>query len=136
MRRTLSFSFLLFVLLLPVKIFAAAEFADHRLACMPGDTLPKDSVVIAVDSAGSHAIFQGKENQKLIAAVLAFPLPFGILGLHRIYLGTDPWVPVAYIVTLGGFGVLALSDFIAIVLADEAELKDYKNNGKIFMWVK
>ena len=38
-----------------------------------------------------------RENKKVIAAILAFPFPFGMLGLHRIYLGTKPYMPFAYI---------------------------------------
>src|SRR3954470_16340854 len=46
-------------------------------------------------------------SRKLTAAILAFPFPFGIVGIHRIYLGSAPYVPVVYIATLGGvFGLL------------------------------
>ena len=56
-----------------------------------------------------------KDHRKLIAAVLAFPFPFGIVGLHRIFLGTKPYVPVVYIATLGGiFGILL--SFAAVFL--------------------
>ncbi|HQQ93598.1 MAG TPA: NINE protein [Bacteroidia bacterium] len=73
-------------------------------------------------------------NKKLIAAVLAFPFPFGIVGLHRIYLGTAAYVPVVYIGTLGGvFGVLPLIDFIAILI--EKDINHYIWNNKVFMWM-
>lgn len=76
-----------------------------------------------------------KGNKKLIAAVLAFPFPFGIVGLHRIYLGTEPFVPVVYIATAGGvFGLLPLIDFIAILL--EKDIDRYIWNNQVFMWVK
>jgi TM2 domain-containing membrane protein YozV len=95
--------------------------------------------VISVDSLSSgDSTISDREfhREKLIAALLAFPLPFGISGLHRIYLGTAPWVPVAYFGTLGGAGILALGDFIAIVLADKEEFESYRNNPNLFMWVK
>lgn len=76
-----------------------------------------------------------KKNKKLIAAVLAFPFPFGIVGLHRIYLGTAPYVPIVYIGSLGGvFGILPLMDFIAILF--EKDMSSYIDNTKVFMWVK
>jgi TM2 domain-containing membrane protein YozV len=76
-----------------------------------------------------------KNNKKITAALLAFPFPFGIVGLHRIYLGTKPYVPIAYIATLGGvFGILPLIDFCAILL--EKDLASFENNGKVLMWVK
>src|ERR1700740_3054167 len=57
--------------------------------------------------------FKRKANRKkVIASILAFPIPGGILGLHRIYLGTKPYVPVIYILTLGGgLFILPIIDF-------------------------
>ena len=76
-----------------------------------------------------------KLNRKITAAILAFPFPFGIVGLHRIYLGTKPHVPVAYIASLGGgFGLLPLIDFFVIAL--DKDFEHYKNNSKVFMWMK
>lgn len=75
-----------------------------------------------------------RENRKITAAILAFPFPFGIVGLHRIYLGTAPSVPVVYIATLGGaFGILPLID--CFVLLFDKNLENYVNNKKVFMWV-
>ena len=76
-----------------------------------------------------------KNNRKIIAAILAFPFPFGIVGLHRIFLGTKPYVPVAYIATLGGiFGILPLIDFFVICF--DKNFENYENNGKVLMWVR
>ena len=83
-------------------------------------------------------LFRKKQrlNKRITAAVLAFPFPFGIVGLHRIYLGTKPYVPVAYIASLGGvFGILPFIDFCAITF-DGKNFKDYRDNGQIFMWLK
>lgn len=75
-------------------------------------------------------------KKKLITSILAFPLPFGFIGLHRIYLGTDPWVPIVYLCTGGGgCGLLPLIDFIYLVTADEEEFKKYENNPRLFMFV-
>lgn len=76
-----------------------------------------------------------QRKRKITAAALAFPLPFGIIGLHRLYLGTQPYVPLVYIATVGGaFGILPIVDF-AVILGkkDISELMDNKN---VFMWVK
>lgn len=73
------------------------------------------------------------KNKKLIAALLAFPFPFGIVGLHRIYLGTAPHVPIVYIATVGGgFGILPLIDFFVILSSPDIE--SYFNNQQVFMW--
>jgi TM2 domain-containing membrane protein YozV len=73
----------------------------------------------------------GKENTKLIAALLALTL--GPFGVHRMYLGTELRVPVFYTLTLGGgLGILPLIDFFYIILSkDEGVLNE---NGNIFMW--
>lgn len=74
-------------------------------------------------------------NQRIISAILAFPFPFGIVGLHRIFLGTKPHVPVAYIATFGGvFGLLPLIDFLILVF--DKNFENYQQNGQVFMWVK
>lgn len=78
---------------------------------------------------------QRKKNKKVMAAILAFPFPFGIVGLHRIYLGTAPHVPIVYIGTFGGvLGILPFIDFCVIML--DKDFDRYLNNNKIFMWVK
>ncbi len=70
-----------------------------------------------------------------MAAALAFPLPFGVLALHRIYLGTQPHVPVAYIGTIGGvFGILPFIDFCVLVL--DSDIQRFSDNGKVFMWIE
>lgn len=75
-----------------------------------------------------------KRNKRITAAVLAFPIPFGIVGLHRIYLGTAPYVPVVYVASLGGvLGILPFIDFCVLILDKEADR--YLNNKKVFMWV-
>jgi len=76
---------------------------------------------------------RAKNTKKITAAVLAFPIPFGFFGCHRIYLGAKPLVPVVYIATLGGcFGILPLIDFAVIVFSKDIE--KYERNSKIFMW--
>jgi TM2 domain-containing membrane protein YozV len=81
-------------------------------------------------------LFKVKQQKykKLTAAALAFPFPFGIVGLHRIYLGCAPYVPVVYIASLGGaFGLVPLIDCFVILLSKDIE--QYSNSKKVFMWV-
>lgn len=105
-----------------------------------------DSVVIADDttSATNYSEPQSRKRiisitkerkEKLMALALAFPLPLGILGAHRIYMGCKPYVPVIYIATLGGcFGILPLIDFA--IMAGSNDLSPFENNNKVFMWLK
>lgn len=81
-------------------------------------------------------IFKKKQtkNKKIVAALLAFPFPFGMVGLHRIYLGTAPYVPIVYIGTIGGgFGILPFIDFCVLLL--DKDVTRYNENKKVFMWV-
>lgn len=76
-----------------------------------------------------------KQRKKIFATLLAFPVPFGIIGLHRIYLGTKPYVPLVYIATLGGAaGIVPFIDFIVLLL--EKDISKYENNPSIIMWAK
>ena len=76
-----------------------------------------------------------KKRKKIISACLAFPVPFGFFGLHRIYLGTKPYVPIIYVGTLGGaFGILPFIDFVVILL--DKDITRFEKNDKVFMWVK
>lgn len=122
---------------LPVFFFLffslAANANEQFSISFPKDTAHADSVQ---SNAQQEKRLVKKENKKLVAAILAFPVPFGFIGLHRIYLGTEPWVPVVYLVTFGGGMILPLIDFVAIVCADEKELKKYENSEKLFMWIQ
>jgi TM2 domain-containing membrane protein YozV len=130
--KKISFILLLFIFCGGVNLRGAEEKIVASFI-LSSDTNQVDS--LQADKK-LHRFFPKKENKKLIAAVLAFPVPFGFLGLHRIYLGTEPWVPVVYLVTAGGGFILPLLDFIAIICADKDTLKSYENNAKLFMWVK
>ncbi len=78
---------------------------------------------------------KGYKGTKVLAAVLSFPVPFGVIGLHRIFLGTKPYVPLVYIGTVGGaFGILPFIDFIVILL--DKDLNTYIQNPHIFMWIE
>lgn len=75
-----------------------------------------------------------EQRKKIIAAALAFPVPGGILGLHRIYLGTKPYVPLVYVITLGGgFFILPLVDFCVLLL--NKDISRFENCPKVFMWI-
>jgi len=75
------------------------------------------------------------KKKKFVAAILAFPL-FGVTGIHRVYLGTQPYVPVVYMATVGGYLILPTLDFIAIICADEKTFLSFQNNTHVFMWVR
>lgn len=72
-------------------------------------------------------------HKKAIAVTLAVTL--GVFGVHRLYLGTSTKVPIIYTLTLGGgFGVLVVSDIIAIIATKN--LEGFSPNPNVFMWAK
>lgn len=79
------------------------------------------------------ALEKPHRNHKVNAILLAVAL--GPFGVHRLYLGTHPRVPVIYTLTLGGgLGILPLADIIALLATDNIE--QYMNNDKVIMWAK
>ena len=79
-----------------------------------------------------HVVEDSSKNQ-VLASILAFPLPFGMLGLHRIYLGANPGIPILYILTFGGlFGILPFIDMMVLILSRDT--KPFYKNSRILMW--
>lgn len=117
-------------------------FLSYKL--YPGDTRFGVSIAQSINSVYNASekpspvwfnfFKKQRERKKLIASLLAFPFPGGILGLHRIYLGTKPYVPLIYIVTLGGgFFILPVIDFF--VLLFNKDISRFENHPGVFMWV-
>lgn len=67
-------------------------------------------------------------------AAIFIGVAVGMLGIHRWYLGTSPLTVVAYAVTLGGCGVVWISDIIYLIKSKE--ITAYINNPRFFMWGK
>ncbi len=113
------------------------EYIDSIGNIMCSETIELSTTINNKKPNPIFQLFKKKQklNKKITAAVLAFPFPFGIVGLHRIYLGTKPYVPIAYIASLGGvFGILPFIDFCTITF--NKDFDQYRDNGKVFMWIK
>ena len=81
----------------------------------------------------NKAKVEKKNKSKLIASLLALTL--GPFGVHRLYLGTAPKVPIAYTLTLGGgFFILPLIDVFYIILSRDPN--DIEDNNHVFIWNK
>lgn len=70
------------------------------------------------------------ENARRVAILLNVSL--GYFGVHRMYLGTDPKVPIFYTLSMGGGGLLWLVD-LGILIAQK-DIEPYINNPRMFMW--
>ncbi len=103
-------------------LWAAGPFAVKTAPDQWALVVESDSLVLA-DIHRPH---------RALAAGLAIVL--GPFGGHRIYLGTDPKVPVLYALTFGGFGVLVLVDLGHILFTKD--LATYAENDRVLMWAK
>ena len=134
--KSLWILFAVITLHVPVKALAetteflppVSEAWDARAVVFIGDQANVSSL-----SKADTLVAPGKvKMRKIVAITLA--LTMGVFGVHRLYLGTATKVPVIYTVTLGGFGILPLSDIIAILTTKNWEV--YFHNGRVFMWAK
>lgn len=71
----------------------------------------------------NNTVVEG-DRSHIVAILLAFFL--GVIGVHRFYLGYT-WQGIVQLLTLGGFGIWALIDFIRIIIKD-LEPKDGSYN--------
>jgi TM2 domain-containing membrane protein YozV len=137
--------FFLFICILFCTVISRAQNetsvvleTDTTLTFVYSDThsLDENIVIISKKDTSQSSTTAKRQKKKWIAALLAFPLPFGVVGLHRIYLGTQPHIPLVYVGTVGGvFGLLPLADFIAILNSKEEDLQNF-NTGKVFFWIR
>ena len=123
-------------LLFSCKLFSWNEtvYNCKEVKC---NSIKENSFLIVKDKPNPLLIkFFKKQSKrkKIIATALAFPIPGGILGAHRIYLGTKPYVPLVYVATLGG-GLLILPfiDFCVLLLGKD--ISRFENNPHVFMWI-
>jgi TM2 domain-containing membrane protein YozV len=92
------------------------------------------SKFLFTDTLNGRKVVYHKKH-RFFAAILAFP-PFGLFGLHRIYMHTALEVPLVYMATFGGaFGILPFIDFVLILLNKDIHL-NYTSNPHLFMWQK
>jgi len=127
------------------KLSTAGNFVDTTcgsavtVVVIQGDSCSPVQILITGIEKDSLSFkkpsYKKAKREKLVAAILAFPFPFGFVGAHRVLLGTKPWVPVVYVATFGGcFGVLPLIDFFVIIFTDD--IKKFENDPNVFMWTK
>ena len=88
------------------------------------------AVVVMNQSRDTAAAFIEKDR----ATALFLAVTVGILGVHRWYLGTSTTTLVAYVVTLGGFGIVTVIDIIQLITAKD--VSSCFDNPEFFMWNK
>ena len=135
---------LIFSLLLFVSSFAFSNASAYRIDDNAVETLFNNAEEISIFDADLSALapeanmFNNPEqlkgsNNPVVAFVLAWVV--GSLGVHRLYLGTEVIVFVAYLCTGGGFGILACGDWIVLLIGlIDDDISKYVDNPALIMW--
>jgi len=100
-------------------------------------TIKKDSLstldgeIFITTELEMEVLDNGEVKFKRGKAIL-FTVFTGILGGHRIYMGTHQRTPIIYSVTFGGFGILPLIDLAHLIFTKDISV--YENKTQIIMW--
>ena len=117
-----------FILFITIVLLTSSSFASNDKVLIVSPTTDFETLAYPIDTSAGNI-----NKTKIIAVTLAVTL--GVFGVHRLYLGTKPIVPIAYTLTLGGgMGVLPIIDIFYIITAKDIE--QLTNNDFIFMWNK
>ena len=126
---------LLCLFLIPVGANAESYRIDQSKIDASFAAATEMSILSVFDMSGMQTPNQVLDDKDpAMAFILATVL--GYLGIHRLYLGTEPIVIILYIVTAGGCGIIALVDWIMLlmVLLDEKDMGPYIDNPSFIMW--
>lgn len=96
-------------------------------------------LMLSVKSIHGSSPYKGinhwsKRPDNVRGVAIALDCTLGFFGVHRMYLGTDPKVPVFYTLSMGGGGLLWLVD-LGVLIAHK-DITPFMNNPHMFMWAK
>ncbi len=134
MKRLLTL-ILLSLFLIPIGVNAESYRIDQGKIDASFAAASEMSILSVFDMSGLQGPTQVLDDKDpAMAFILATVL--GYLGIHRLYLGTEPIVFILYIITAGGCGIIALVDWIMLlmVLLDDKDLAPYIDNPSFIMW--
>lgn len=106
---------------------------NNQQTFIPNESAPQAFKLTTLKKLKLIALLQNAttENKKVTAAILTLTL--GMLGVHRIYLGTAPYIPAVYLFTFGGgFFILPLIDLVMILTTND--ISKFENNNRLLMW--
>ena len=140
MSKTLLFFSLIFLSILPFRLKGVSlenpiQQVDSAFSniCNEDDFMNSNLKITSSNKTKLIALIQKAtlENKRVTAAVLTITL--GMLGVHRIYLGTAPYIPAVYLFTFGGgFFILPIIDLVMILA--KKDISSFENNNKLLMW--
>lgn len=118
--------YLLFIisLMLLVSNSFSSTIKKDSLSTLEGQIFTAAELEMEVQQNGEVKFKRGK--------AIIFTIFTGILGGHRIYMGTHQRTPIIYSVTFGGFGILPLIDLAHLIFTKDISV--YENKTQIIMW--
>lgn len=133
--KDLKLIFIILLCLFPYSIFSKAVVSNDAAAFSFFKEVPKPTYNLKLKPFAKKHIAKPKIKENKKWAALFFAIFVGMLGGHRLYLGTKPWVPALYLFTFGGgFLLLPLIDFFVLLFAKD--IQPYLDNPNFFMWIK
>jgi len=125
------------LLVLFLSVFSFNSFGNIKFQSIESDTVygEKELVEFLVLELNSFPKTDTVKSHKVKLIAVGLALTLGVFGVHRLYLGTKPLVPIAYTLTLGGgMGLLPIIDIFYIITAKD--INSIRNNDHVFIWNK
>jgi TM2 domain-containing membrane protein YozV len=126
---------IIFITILIFAKYANAETSMFEPLNVETDTNSPFFILHSSLENNDSTIQQLNSKDPIIAWLISFP--GGMLGLHRVYLGTSTKTVILYIVTAGGvFGIVPMIDWILLLKGiQNGDISKYVNNRKFIMWL-
>ena len=120
----MKYLFLTISLMLLVSNSFSSTIKKDSLSTLNGEIITATELEMEIQQNGEVKFKRGK--------AILFTIFTGILGGHRIYMGTHQRTPIIYSVTFGGFGILPLIDLVHLIFTKDISV--YENKTQIIMW--
>lgn len=118
---------------IPSRTYASLQISTHTQVISSDDIGPVKRIKPIKQKLRQLKAKLQRHVRNDKASLAALTVTLGIFGGHRLYLGTEPHVPVLYTVTLGGgLGIVPLVDLICIL--STKDLDKYTNDPRFIMW--
>lgn len=109
------------------------NFSDENSTTAATNAVSTMSLNANLSSKFAARSYKSSDDKSFIAAFL-LDFFLGGLGIHRLYLGTNTFTWVGYILTCGGiFGIVPFVDLIVLIVHND-DISEYVDNPKFFMW--
>ena len=107
------------------------ESLDMSLSVATQQIMPEQNAEMLASGAAS---FKSSKSDKSAGLAILLDLFLGGLGIHIIYLGTETFTWIGYILTCGGIGGIVPFIDLIVLIVHAGDVSEYVDNPKFFMW--